>query len=101
MLLSGSSDGLICTSNADEEDEDEALLHVGNWGCGVSQAGWISVSAGAQAWAGSDMETFSCWSDEVGLGLSCPPCTRFDGSTSSWTYYKIKTSESLRFTIRD
>jgi WD repeat-containing protein 89 len=67
ILLSASSDGLISTSNADEEDEDEAVLHVGNWGCSISQAGWISVSAGAQAWAGSDMETFSCWSDEVWL----------------------------------
>jgi WD repeat-containing protein 89 len=65
ILLSASSDGLISTSNAEEEDEDEAVLHVGNWGCSVSQAGWISVSAGAQAWAASDMETFSCWSDEV------------------------------------
>jgi len=69
ILLSASSDGLISTSNADEEDEDGAVLHVGNWGCSVSQAGWISVSAGAQAWAGSDMETFSCWSDEVGLDV--------------------------------
>jgi len=67
ILLSASSDGLISTSNADEEDEDEAVLHVGNWGCSVSQAGWISVSAGAQAWAGSDMETFSCWSDELDM----------------------------------
>jgi hypothetical protein len=68
-LLSASSDGLISTSNADEDDEDEAVLHVGNWGCSISQAGWISVSAGAQAWAGSDMETFSCWTDEVGIGI--------------------------------
>jgi WD40 repeat protein len=67
ILLSGSSDGLISTSNADEENEDEAVLHVGNWGCSVSQAGWISVSAGAQAWAGSDMETFSCWTDELDM----------------------------------
>jgi len=67
VLLSASSDGLISTSNSEEEDEDEAVLHVGNWGCSVSQAGWISVSAGAQAWAGSDMETFSCWSDELDM----------------------------------
>lgn len=65
MLLSASSDGLISTSNPEEADEDEAVLHVGNWGCSISQVGWISVSAGAQAWAASDMETFSCWTDEV------------------------------------
>lgn len=64
-LLSASSDGLISISNADEDDEDEAVLHVANWGTSVSQAGWISVSAGARVWAASDMETFSCWTDEL------------------------------------
>lgn len=67
ILLSASSDGLISTSNADEEDEDEAVLHVANWGTSISQTGWISVSAGARAWAASDMETFSCWTDELDL----------------------------------
>ncbi|RDB20465.1 WD repeat-containing protein 89 [Hypsizygus marmoreus] len=66
-LLSASSDGLICTSNADEIDEDEAVLHVGNWGCSVSQAGWNDRSPGAKIWAASDMETFSTWSTELDL----------------------------------
>jgi hypothetical protein len=64
-LLSVSSDGLVSTSNTDEDDEDEALLHVGNWGCSISQAGWIRTHEGAKIWALSDMETFSIWSNEV------------------------------------
>jgi len=65
VLLSTSSDGLISTSNALEDDEDEAVLHVGNWGCSISQGGWISNARGTRIWAASDMETFSCWSDEL------------------------------------
>ncbi|KAF9224375.1 WD40 repeat-like protein [Gyrodon lividus] len=65
VLLSTSSDGLISTSNALEEDEDEAVLHVGNWGCSVSQGGWIQNTRGTRVWAASDMETFSCWSNEL------------------------------------
>jgi WD repeat-containing protein 89 len=65
ILLSASSDGLISTSNASEEDEDEAVLNVGNWGCSVSQAGWINAEARPKIWAASDMETFSTWSNEV------------------------------------
>lgn len=64
-LLSASSDGLISISNADEDDEDEAVIHVGNWGCSISQAGWFESPSGPKVWAGSDMETFSTWSDEV------------------------------------
>ncbi|KAI0332472.1 WD40 repeat-like protein [Cubamyces sp. BRFM 1775] len=66
LLLSASSDGLICTSNADEADEDEAGLHVGNWGCSIAQAGWLHDHAGRPAaWASSDMETFSVWTTEL------------------------------------
>ncbi|KAG5645772.1 hypothetical protein DXG03_005309 [Asterophora parasitica] len=64
-LLSASSDGLVSTSNADEPDEDEAVLHVGNWGCSISQAGWNDTPAGPRIWAASDMETFSTWSHEL------------------------------------
>ncbi|KAG6906559.1 hypothetical protein DXG01_013187 [Tephrocybe rancida] len=66
-LLSASSDGLVSTSNADEADEDEAVLHVGNWGCSVSQAGWNYTPSGPKVWAASDMETFSTWSHELDL----------------------------------
>ncbi|KAG5635347.1 hypothetical protein H0H81_011650 [Sphagnurus paluster] len=65
-ILSASSDGLVSTSNADEDDEDEAVCHVANWGCSVSQAGWIDTpGAAAGVWAASDMETFSTWSHEL------------------------------------
>ncbi|EGO01512.1 hypothetical protein SERLA73DRAFT_176815 [Serpula lacrymans var. lacrymans S7.3] len=67
VLLSASSDGLISTSDADEEDEDEAVLSIGNWGCSISQAGWIQSPSDIRAWAASDMETFSCWSNELDL----------------------------------
>ncbi|TFK56234.1 WD40 repeat-like protein [Heliocybe sulcata] len=69
LLLSVSSDGLVSTSNADEEDEDEAVLHVGNWGCSIAQAGWLAEpnGQGPVAWASSDMETFSLWSNEMDL----------------------------------
>jgi hypothetical protein len=71
LLLSASSDGLVCTSNPDEQDEDEAGVHVGNWGCSIAQAGWITGYAkGAPAiWAASDMETFSLWTEEVTFNL--------------------------------
>ena len=66
VLLSASSDGLVCTSNAVEADEDEAGLHVGNWGCSIAQAGWLHDTAGRPGiWASSDMETFSVWTNEV------------------------------------
>lgn len=68
IILSGSTDGLMSTSNADEDDEDEAVIHVSNWGCSVSQTGWIygqSGSMSASVWAASDMETFSIWTSEV------------------------------------
>ncbi|KAH8106301.1 WD40-repeat-containing domain protein [Cristinia sonorae] len=41
LVLSASSDGLICTSNAQEADEDEAGLHVGNAGSSIAQTGWV------------------------------------------------------------
>lgn len=66
VLLSISTDGLISTSNSDEADEDEAGLHVGNWGCSVAQAGWVHGRSGNPGvWASSDMETYSAWSGEV------------------------------------
>ncbi|KAF9268282.1 WD40 repeat-like protein [Marasmius fiardii PR-910] len=78
LLLSASSDGLISTSNADEDDEDEAVIHVTNWlGCSIAQAGWLSSTPArktstssekhkvAGIWAASDMETFGTWTDEL------------------------------------
>jgi WD40 repeat protein len=63
LLLSGSADGLLSISNALEDDEDEAVAHVGNWGCSVSRAGW--GPAGKDIWSHSDMETLATWNNEV------------------------------------
>ena len=60
-LLSASSDGLLSITNTAEQDEDEAVEHVGNWGCSVAQTGWYHDGV----WAASDMETFSLWSSEL------------------------------------
>lgn len=65
VLLSASTDGLLCTSNPAEEDEDEAGLNIGNWGCSIAKAGWIGGEGSVRAWARSDMETVSLWSAEV------------------------------------
>lgn len=60
-LLSASSDGLLSITNAAEQDEDEAVEHVGNWGCSIAQTGWHHDGV----WAASDMETFSLWTSEL------------------------------------
>jgi hypothetical protein len=69
LLLSGSTDGLVCISNAKEQDEDEAVVYVGNLGSSIAQTGWMPSRGGAArttgVWASTDMETFSVWSDEV------------------------------------
>ena len=60
-LLSASSDGLLTITNTAEQDEDEAVQHVGNWGCSIAQTGWYPDGV----WAASDMETFSLWTPEL------------------------------------
>ncbi|KIO03111.1 hypothetical protein M404DRAFT_146633 [Pisolithus tinctorius Marx 270] len=65
LLFSASSDGLISLSDAREVDEDEAVTHVGNWGCSVSQGGWVYGSNEPHFWTASDMETFGYWSSEL------------------------------------
>ncbi|KAJ7667620.1 hypothetical protein DFH06DRAFT_1183066 [Mycena polygramma] len=64
LSFSPDSPNILITSTADEDDEDEAVIHVGVWNTSVSQAGWSHSSSGAKIWASSDMETFSTWSDE-------------------------------------
>lgn len=65
LLFSASSDGLISLSNTHEVDEDEAVTYVGNWGCSVSQGGWVNGSNKPHFWTASDMETFGYWSNEL------------------------------------
>ena len=60
-LLSASSDGLLSITDTAEQDEDEAIQHVANWGCSIAQTGWSHDGI----WAASDMETFSLWTSEL------------------------------------
>lgn len=77
-LLSASSDGLLSITNTAEQDEDEAVEHVGNWGCSIAQAGWYYDGV----WAASDMETFSLWTSELDKVLEprfkgIAPCAQY------------------------
>lgn len=63
-ILSASTDGLLCLSNAREADEDEAVLEVGNLEKSVSRCGWMADSG---IWSATDMETFSTWHQSVSL----------------------------------
>jgi WD40 repeat protein len=60
-LLSASSDGLLTITNTAEQDENEAVECVGNWGCSIAQTGWYHGGI----WAASDMQTFSLWTPEL------------------------------------
>lgn len=73
VLLSASTDGLVALSNPNEDNEDEAVLNIGNWGCSVARAGWVENGDGL-AWASSDMETLSLWNSEVcDFAVPCSP----------------------------
>ncbi|CAE6439846.1 unnamed protein product [Rhizoctonia solani] len=81
LLLSSSADGLLAITSADEPNEDEAVLYVGNWNTSIARVGWTvrreEILAGDQMnfkiWAASDMQTLSVWSDEVSIW----ECIRF------------------------
>jgi WD repeat-containing protein 89 len=60
-LLSASTDGLLCSSNPLENDEDESVLSVANWGTSISKTGFVNESV----WSLSDMETLAFWDNEV------------------------------------
>lgn len=62
LLLSGSSDGLLALSNPLEQDSDECVWRVANWGCSISQAGFTPQGG---VWSASDMETFRFWTNEL------------------------------------
>ena len=75
VVLTASTDGLLCTNDAREPDEDESGIQVGNWGCSVNSVGWIDAGNGVGAttkpiWAHSDMQTVSLWSEEVRIQLT-------------------------------
>jgi WD repeat-containing protein 89 len=66
ILLSGSTDGLLSSSNPFEDDEDEAVINAANWGTSISKTGFIHQAGKIQhVWTASDMETFAIWNLEV------------------------------------
>ncbi|CAE6457248.1 unnamed protein product [Rhizoctonia solani] len=75
LLLSSSADGLLTVTSADEPNEDEAVLSVGNWNTSIARVGWTvrreEILANDQMnfkiWAASDMQTLSVWSEELGI----------------------------------
>ncbi|KAJ2736021.1 hypothetical protein IW152_001144 [Coemansia sp. BCRC 34962] len=64
QFLSGSSDGLLCTFDASQADEDEALLYVANTGASISGCGYFGPNA-QYIYAQSDMETLQLWTNEA------------------------------------
>ncbi|KAJ2323097.1 hypothetical protein GGI00_005724 [Coemansia sp. RSA 2681] len=64
QFLSGSSDGLLCTFDATQADEDEALMYVANTGASVSGCGYFGPDA-QYIYAQSDMETLQLWTNEA------------------------------------
>ncbi|CEL59797.1 WD repeat-containing protein 89 OS=Rattus norvegicus GN=Wdr89 PE=2 SV=1 [Rhizoctonia solani AG-1 IB] len=75
LLLSSSADGLLAITSADEPNEDDAVLSVGNWNTSVARVGWTvrreeilaNDPMNFKIWAASDMQTLSVWSEELGI----------------------------------
>ncbi|KAG9285410.1 hypothetical protein G9A89_010885 [Geosiphon pyriformis] len=61
QLLSGSIDGLICTFDISNFDEDEALITVMNSGSSINRTGYFGPNA-EYVYCLNHMETFSLWS---------------------------------------
>ncbi|KAI8325281.1 WD40 repeat-like protein [Martensiomyces pterosporus] len=66
QFLSASTDGLLCTFDVSQMDEDEALQYVANTGASVSRAGYFGPDA-QFIYAQSDMETLQLWTNEATL----------------------------------
>lgn len=86
-ILSGSTDGLLSLTNlqnvlnptmdeSNEDEDEDAVEHVANWGCSVARCGWIpgdglrvrehhDRSNIPRIWSTSDMETMGLWSAEL------------------------------------
>ena len=96
VLLSASTDGLLCTSDPLQDDEDEATLSVGNWRCSISKAGWMHNSGGGgpRAWAVSDMETVSFWSEEVRIVRYFPRIRNMDATLNGFIAVDGSTSRN-------
>ncbi|KAJ1956673.1 hypothetical protein GGI12_005248 [Dipsacomyces acuminosporus] len=66
QFLSGSTDGLLCTFDVTQMDEDESLQYVANTGSSISHAGYFGPDA-QFIYAQSDMETLQLWTNEATL----------------------------------
>ncbi|KAJ2670093.1 hypothetical protein IWW42_004169 [Coemansia sp. RSA 1085] len=64
QILSGSTDGLLCTFDLSQPDEDDALQFVANTGASVSQCGYFGPDS-QFIYAQSDMETLQLWTNEA------------------------------------
>ncbi|KAJ2080382.1 hypothetical protein H4R24_003123 [Coemansia sp. RSA 988] len=64
QILSGSTDGLLCTFDLSQPDEDEALQFVANTGASVAKCGYFGPNS-QFIFAQSDMETLQLWTDEA------------------------------------
>ncbi|KAJ1788176.1 hypothetical protein IWW46_001961 [Coemansia sp. RSA 2440] len=64
QFLSGSTDGLLCTFDLAQPDEDDALQFVANTGASVSQCGYFGPDA-QFVYVQSDMETLQLWTTEA------------------------------------
>ncbi|PIA18155.1 WD40 repeat-like protein, partial [Coemansia reversa NRRL 1564] len=64
QMLSGSTDGLLCTFDLSQPDEDEALQFVANTGASVSKCGYFGPDS-QFIFAHSDMETLQLWTNEA------------------------------------
>ncbi|KAJ2772882.1 hypothetical protein IWQ57_001566 [Coemansia nantahalensis] len=64
QFLSGSTDGLLCTFDPTQPDEDDALLYVANTGASVARCGYFGPES-QFIYAQSDMETLQLWTVEA------------------------------------
>ncbi|KAJ2709210.1 hypothetical protein H4R19_004368, partial [Coemansia spiralis] len=64
QFLSGSTDGLLCTFDPSQPDEDDALLFVANTGASVARCGYFGPES-QFIYAQSDMETLQLWTSEA------------------------------------
>ncbi|KAJ1729582.1 hypothetical protein LPJ61_003454 [Coemansia biformis] len=63
-FLSGSTDGLLCTFDPSQPDEDDALLFAANTGASVARCGYFGPES-QFIYAQSDMETLQLWTSEA------------------------------------
>ncbi|KAJ1797393.1 hypothetical protein LPJ59_003172 [Coemansia sp. RSA 2399] len=64
QFLSGSTDGLLCTFDVTQADEDEALLYVANTNASVAKCGYFGPNS-QFIYAQSDMETLQLWTSDA------------------------------------